>query len=433
MARSLLNAAKANPIPGSDQIATVTLRLTRLEPSPVDEKDHDSRILRTIEELNSIGVDVGLGEREEAEVLEAQERQLLQKPSPRRLSPSCKINLDLSILIALVSDISHSPLPSSAEDAERRFTPSEKYLSWKRTRLSLYDPKSTADDIARPSRALSNQATQEIIRSLFQEIYDRLSQLQLSMKDSDCNSSERSLLEFWTTPEARDRCLKIVSKIGGPNEKRRAQALFSNTSVSLQDWEESYWKGSRYPQGFIPILPIHILPSSEPDGSSEPPIRDQWRQDLSPFFSALASTCRELLLQDNLLDPRTLPEPTCGTNLSVLNGYIIDNDKGHDADADARDSDGEIERATVVKANPRLTIHTVQSMLWGAVNGWTTFTANKASVKAILREMKSRRALWDRVHGEAIDHNIALPTTGALWVVDPRSLAEGMRSDFGAL
>ena len=41
MARSLLNAAKTHPIPGSDQVATVTLRLTRLEPSPVDKKEHD--------------------------------------------------------------------------------------------------------------------------------------------------------------------------------------------------------------------------------------------------------------------------------------------------------------------------------------------------------------------------------------------------------
>ena len=431
MARSLLNAAKTNPIPGSDQVATVTLRLTRLEPSPVDEKEHDPRISRTVEELKSMNVDVRLGERNETEVVEAQEQRLRNKPSPRRLCPSTKINLDLSILIALVSDISHSSLAASAEDAEKRFTPSEKYLSWKRTRLSLYDPKSTADDIARPSRALSNQATQEIVRSLFQEIHDRLSQLQPSVQDTGANSSDPLALEFWTTPEARDRCLKIVSKIGGPNEKRRAQALFPDSPTSLDELEESYWKGSRYPQGFIPLLPIRILPSSSPDGSSVPPTRDQWEKELSPFFSALADACRDLLLQDDIPDPRTLRETTGGTHDGVANGSIKDNE---DNEYYAEDSDGEIQRATVMKANPRLTTHTVQSMLWGAVKGWTTFTANKASVKAIIREMKSRRALWDRVQGEAIDHhNAAQPATAALWVVDPRSLAEGMRSDYGTL
>ena len=67
MARSLLNAAKTNPIPGSDQVATVTLRLTRLEPSPVDQKEYDPRISRTVEEFKSMNVDVRLGERNETE------------------------------------------------------------------------------------------------------------------------------------------------------------------------------------------------------------------------------------------------------------------------------------------------------------------------------------------------------------------------------
>ena len=49
----------------------------------------------------------------------------------------------------------------------------------------------------------------------------------------------------------------------------------------------------------------------------------------------------------------------------------------------------EIERAAVTKANPRLTAHTVQSMLWGAARGWTTLTANKSSVKAILRDIRA--------------------------------------------
>jgi len=106
------------------------------------------------------------------------------------------------------------------------------------------------------------------------------------------------------------------------------------------------------------------------------------------------------------------------------------------ADDEGVDNDGEIERATVTKANPRLTSHTVQSMLWGAIRGWTTLTANRTSVKAILKEMKAvkRGVSWDH----AIDEGGKDMTdeeqsaVAALWVVDPRSLAEGMRADFGA-
>jgi len=83
----------------------------------------------------------------------------------------------------------------------------------------------------------------------------------------------------------------------------------------------------------------------------------------------------------------------------------------------------------VTKANPRLTEHTVQSLLWGAELGWTTLTANKSSVKAILREMKQAgdfgrlaRNIPEAISMEQVEH-------AALWVVDPRSLAEGQRAD----
>ena len=51
----------------------------------------------------------------------------------------------------------------------------------------------------------------------------------------------------------------------------------------------------------------------------------------------------------------------------------------------------EIQRATVTKANPRLMVHTVQSMQWGAELRWTTVIVNRKSVKAILRELKAAR------------------------------------------
>ncbi|KAI0074939.1 hypothetical protein K474DRAFT_1600700 [Panus rudis PR-1116 ss-1] len=423
MARSLLNAAKNNPVPGTDDIPSLTLQLTRLDPAPSNSKEFDPRISQTLDVLRDLGVEVRLGERDEAELSRVKSK---HKPAqPQSYRPTRKINLDLSILIALVSDITHSPLPSSPEDADRRFTPSEQYMQWKKTRLSLYDPKSTVDDIARPSRALSNQAIQEMAKGLFQDMHERLAEISTS-------SDTPTQIEFWTTPEAKDRCLKIVSKIGGPAEKRRAQALFQSSDISLAGVEASYWKDSRYPRGYIPLLPIHMLPSSQPPDDLQPPATDEGGTKLSQFFSALADTCRDILAQETMPDPRTLRELP-GSDEEKSNADKEDAEGKLDPADDEEDADGEIQRATVTKANPRLTAHTVQSLLWGAIRGWTTLTANKTSVKAIIREMKSRRAIWERVQGEGRnDEDDSGVGIAALWMVDPRSLAEGMRSDFGS-
>jgi hypothetical protein len=90
-------------------------------------------------------------------------------------------------------------------------------------------------------------------------------------------------------------------------------------------------------------------------------------------------------------------------------------------------------------------------MHWGAYLGWTTLTANRTSVKAILREMKSARVsgrlagvdlhleqprgsgdgrLLDGDGDSGDDGNNEGGSAGwaAFWVVDPRSLAEGMSS-----
>jgi hypothetical protein len=64
--------------------------------------------------------------------------------------------------------------------------------------------------------------------------------------------------------------------------------------------------------------------------------------------------------------------------------------------------------------------------LWGAELGWTTLTANKTSIKAILREMKLASRL-DGIGGIA-ETEINEDNKAALWIIDPRSLAEGMSS-----
>ncbi|KAG8216019.1 hypothetical protein J3R82DRAFT_8012 [Butyriboletus roseoflavus] len=62
-------------------------------------------------------------------------------------------------------------------------------------------------------------------------------------------------------------------------------------------------------------------------------------------------------------------------------------------------------------------------MLAGASRGHTTLTTNRSSVKAVLKEIR-------RVCGRGgYEPEMGDVEKAALWVVDPRSLSEGMRSD----
>jgi hypothetical protein len=411
--RALLAAARDNPVLGTNNPPEIVLRLTRIDPDATDESGNDPRIARTIELLRDMGLSIKLGER--GAIKQLVDSAPVLPPSPP-LMPTHQINLDLSILIALVSDLTHAPLPESVDAAHERFTPSVAYVEWKRSRLrakrggSSDDTNAVKEDIDDPfdstqhSRALAEQLQQELHKGVFQEIHERLltsrEQLSIIMGSPTHIPVEEmpQVVEFWTTPEARDRCLRIVAKIGGPAEKRRAHALFPTSSVdggvslSLAEQEAQYWANSRYPRGFLPLLPIRVFPNStsEPSPSSSP-LR-------AKFFGALGATCRALLAASGAPHPRVPEAEVVG--------------------------EGEIQRASVVRTNVRLTTHTVQSMLCGAARGWTTLTANRASVKVILKEVKMRGYgvdAWGRDAG-VIHH-------AALWVVDPRSLAEGMRSD----
>ncbi|KAH9854602.1 hypothetical protein C2E23DRAFT_726166 [Lenzites betulinus] len=414
MGRSLLDAARRNPVPGSTKAPSITLRLTRLDPSSANPKEHDPRIAQTIQHLRDMGIDVELGERGHAHL-----SQTLPAP-PRRLKPTIRVNLDLSVLIALISDITHSPLPRSPAEADARYVPSLQHREWKHkackgslTEFKTYDTKVLENGVSEHSRALANQALQEMARGLLHELHDRL------VAVSPPNLED---VQFWTTPEARDRCLRIVlSKIGGPNEKRRVAALFPAPGTPLSEAESAYWENSRYPKAFLPLLPIRVFESSVPPHDLHPSPSAGGRV-LSPFFALLSRTCRHILSQESLSAEEQ-------SSVSIHSAEV---------GADHRTTgDEHIERAAVTKANPRLTEHTVQSLLCGAAHGWTTLTANKSSVKAILREIRAAEGGYGwfgtndqgsarEGEGEAT----MVSETAAIWVVDPRSLAEGMRSDF---
>ncbi|KAJ7248558.1 hypothetical protein B0H12DRAFT_1324630 [Mycena haematopus] len=390
MGRNLLAAANANPIDTATgtEPPKVTLRLTRLNPSEPGEDD--PRISQTIDCLRSMGIDVQLGERVQSEIPSP-----MRAPQPiplAQLVPTANINLDLSVLIALVSDLTHAPLPESVEEAHLRFAAPPRA----REAMHVHEEQHSGDPTIQ-SRALTSQIMQEMLQEMgrggmFQDLRTRL--LPLLPPNGICP------LQFWTTAEAHQRFMRIVTKIGGPAEKQRAEALFGGPDFALDAAETQFWAGSRFPQGFIPLLPVRVYPDHLPtDGA---PGRAQ-------FFRSMEKTCRDILALES---PAAAPQTSAERVLYSNNGYRRNLDS---------------ERALVTRANARLTAHTVQSMLWGAQHGWTTLTANKTSVKALLREIRAARVagrLAEDAPGEAEadPHEVV-----AIWIVDPRSLAEGVR------
>jgi hypothetical protein len=129
-------------------------------------------------------------------------------------------------------------------------------------------------------------------------------------------------------------------------------------------------------------------------------------------MTSLASTCRNILSQEDisrLRESQSMP--------------------GHSAAPYLSNDEGDIPPAAVTLANPKLTVHTVQSMLWGAALGWTTLTTNRSSVKVLLKEMKRSTGGGALAYELPDGDENARASKAAIWIVKPRSLAEGSRSD----
>ncbi|KAI6002063.1 hypothetical protein EDD15DRAFT_2158524, partial [Pisolithus albus] len=434
MARELLAAAADNPLPISGLVPQVTLRLTRLNPTLVDDSgtEADPRIAGTVAILQDMGIDVQLGER--TGVLPDKCHEVPQI----ELQPTSNINLDLSVLIALVSDITHASLPRSPNEVKARFKHwklSTQDMSTGSTQkmVSNHDEHEMCDtghDTGRlpteeneQTRALWRQATQEMRKGLLQDMHERLS----SLGQHTPNSAQPDLsnVKFWTTQEARQRCLQIVAKIGGPREQQRSRALLaahdcsrSSEAEEKQDRETAeiaYWVDSRYPPGYLPLIPVHVLPSClafAPNSSIHaerilPP-------SSSTLFFSLSATCAKLL-RDNtdlqLCEQRLIATREDHQDLSILQGL-------------SNDSLVDIPAPSLITS--KLTAHTVESMYAGASRGWTTLTANRTSVRMFLREIDKREGLDT---SQRCSSSTTATSPAVIWLVEPRSLAEGMRVD----
>ena len=231
-------------------------------------------------------------------------------------------------------------------------------------------------------------------------------------------------LVFWRTSEAHDRCLGIVSKIGGIHEKRRARAIFSlgpddpQTEIPIEDVEREYWKDSRFLHKFIPHLPICIFPT--PSATNHQPPSYQFSSSRKgskiQFWVFPGADFCGYPFTRSYPHPRAMSEELVDTSAADLTS----------SSAAMHRWRAEIHLATAAKANPGLRAHTMQSTEWGAELGWMTLTANRTSVEAILQAQGSarRRVLGGNGRDDQLkDHDFA-----SNWIMDPCSLAEGTLS-----
>lgn len=380
--KALLLAAQLHVRETGGPAPAITLRLSRITR---EQAYADPRLTFTLSKLQELGVDAELGL-----------RSLPLNPSPppfpspnstSSLSIPANINLDLSILIALVSDITHIPLPADPDEADARFQP-QTDRAWKRqlekvekdlVSLSLESSageRADQDDAGayEHCRALAEQTKKEMRHALLDEVSSRITSSGVATGD----------VQFWTTDDAKQRFLSITEKIGGDNERRRARALFGED----QGEASKFWTGSRYGPVFGG-LPIRVFSSTalEKNGTAQ--------TDLS-FNSWLASTCRSILSQPG-------------------RQHVKGSDSAHEQRT----------IAAPLRFPGRLSEHTIVSLLRGAEHDMVTLTSNKTSIKAVIREM--RGFALPRVAEE----NIRSSSACSIWITDPRSLAEGLRADAG--
>lgn len=486
MARELLRASSIDPL-----TPEVHIRFSRLFPN-VDTTvlDHllrpessvpgfppevttslsqdDTLVLRPIRQLVSMGVSVHFGS--VASVDNSNITPAIREPRPIATKD---INLDLSLLVALCSDIAHAPLPSSLEKAEARF----RSLSRKQRRdesrpapqrapgSERFDGKSPKKDgLGEHARSLVAQVMQETQHSLIDEIhercYPRIQQSPISPV----------AVSFWTTEEARDRFLAIVDKIGGPLETQRAYALFGRCPshgedggiLSNKEATRIFWRASRFPptyiEGLVPIRIHHPAPTTEShNGIVADDLPDDTGDRSGRFIRRLRITCSDLLsfappTATKLSDPPT-PLPDMAETPTTASH----------TEQSPRPSIDPFEPAQHLKLGPSvrssITSHTLRSLLVGlgspvitppsspkpsqssgvetlssslsspatADRGMmTTLTANRSSVQTILRRMTALfpAPISSPSSSSSLDHE-----PGVLWIVEPRSLAEAMRAE----
>lgn len=406
----LERAADCNLLPSNDT-PRILYRFSRLT-CPAPPSPSTNGIPETYRAIEDLGIDLQFGD-------PYAEDELPVTGTIPPLCPTTDVNLDLSLLIALISDISHAPLPTNDQEAAQRFHALPR--PWKITeaiRVNDDDRQSTLGSLpdkgaVQHVRALGEQLNQEMHNQLVLELTEALG-------TATCDSS---VVRFYTTREAMERCREIIRKIAGPGEAARAAVMFADpqedqTAPPPPTLEsDAFWLGSRHQgiQGPLAHFKVHIL--------DDKPMTTCQSHHAHSFASRLVRTCHRLL------DPKDQPTQSSTSSYTPEQRRRINKGKSPlTRSALKLQTNGSPHNSTPIKVPSS---HTIRSMLMGAQHGMTTITANRMSVKQIIRNMSGLQGLSSRADLQdssgLMDADSA--TAAAFMVVDPKTLAEQKRLD----
>ncbi|WVQ84718.1 hypothetical protein IAT38_006875 [Cryptococcus sp. DSM 104549] len=293
-AQDLIRAMRSSPrIPGAPA-PSLTLWLTRLPsdlPSPggTPPTFQDERYPQTLALLRSMGFTLRFGSLEEIYL-----EDILGHPVPRELAPSLRLNLDITALMGLCSDVLHHPLPTSRTEAARRsLRPPGETLgkgSEARGRDGTGKGKGKGKREAEEDEVLDeeeekwlkdqSQNSRELYRCILEEVerpfVDELNgairtawEEHVRRHPGDAGTEPR--VEFWTTRQAAQYTYEALSS--GPAHGHGGEHRRMKRMLGME--EGSFFEGSRYEgkEGYMRGFKVRVfddLPDEPGVGSVGP-------------------------------------------------------------------------------------------------------------------------------------------------------------------
>lgn len=367
-AHSLLSA-RSNLSPLVVPPPTIELQLPRFTKDALSQlpAEHERRVEQVLDEVRGLeGVEVTLGAPPPSD--EPSSDPVRVQPA---LQPTRNIVLDLSLIIALISGISHLPLPPASQGPEGVFLPLIRRYKKDGSLRSEEEKREAMLGGSENVRALTIQLGVEMEHPLVDELVGEL-------------AGEGGDVVFWATTESRERLDAIVKKLASEEELKRAKTMWFVEGEVEDDFERrttAWWNASRH-RPFLTHLhrslsSVRTLPSTSSTDDMA----------LSIDSAALASVPSQFGQLRTLLQHILLPSSP--------------------------------------KLPPSLTPHTVKTLMAASSRGWTTISTNRASLVRLWKfweDAGAEPALGTSSTGDEEGEVNAL-----VWLVEPRSLAESMR------
>lgn len=349
---------------------------------------------------------------------------VLPSPPPlpipfKEICPTRKINLDLSALIALVSDITHAEFPPGSQEA-RRNGGDESHETLKNLYVSNFNEGNDLRAWAKKEEnqtqdsgefQLKNNNAGPHGRALKQQLIRELDGdqfiAQLAGVASSTSSGEHiSKVELHVTREAQQKFWEIIQVVPGDHERRRARALFQldencegkedeiisngngSGNLDVEEAKRMFWLGSRWDRDGDPLskkikdsigIPIKLLPESNAAASRSP---------LTPDLPLSSPAILSLPLY------RHLPTLSFSRRMhETLSSALLHLDDASPAQIPSSGtppfSASSIRRNQSSNNSPpgggnsKQTRHTLNSFLAAAEHGMTTLTTNLSSISEL--------------------------------------------------